>query len=195
MTAIRINLLPWRMQARLAEKRKFFWQLGSVILVTIVLLGIIFSVLLHHTLQQEQQNNLLQQQVDSYAQPLKKIKQLKTNQQQLQQTLTKITSLQDRQQKIANLFLAMPALLPAQVKLSNLEVQGNKVLLTGEATENSQITALMRNLSAAAWLSSPELTEIKNVAKADSVSEQFEVKFKITPLPDLPPQGGKGPLN
>lgn len=177
---IRVNLLPYREEAKKARRNQFYALCGFVLLIAGVIVFLGYSILEGYISSQERKNAFLKKEI---AELDKQIDQIKALQEQTQALLSRkqiIENLQNDRGEAVYLLSELAKQVPEGVYIRSIKQAGKKVDLTGVAQSNARVSALMRNLENSPWLERPQLIEIKSATTGRRVSE-FSMIVYLTP--------------
>ncbi|MCK9237805.1 MAG: PilN domain-containing protein [Thiopseudomonas sp.] len=187
-----INLLPWREQLREERKQRFL-----VLLVVVLLLaaGVVFlaSQYFNTAIENQQgRNNFIRAENTALDARIKEISELRTRRQQLIERMKIIQDLQGNRPIVSRIFDQIVRTIPDGVYFTSLKLTDKTVAIEGEAESNSLVSNLMRNQDASAWLTAPNLTEVKAVS-ADNTEQtsRFKMTVQQTKPVDENKQGAK----
>lgn len=183
---VQINLLPWREQRREQRKRRFLAALGSSLALGIGLIVLADQYFNWAIEQQEARNNLLRTQIALLDKQIKEFNELQKRRQQYLERIKIIQDLQVRRPIAGYIFDQLIRTLPDGVHFTESKMTGNTLSLTGIAESNARVSSLMRNLDASAWLSAPNLTEVKAInLKNGRQGSQFRLTVQqVQPPPE-----------
>jgi len=157
----RINLLPWRDELRTERRNQFFIALGAAagFGALIILIGnLTFSSFIGH---QQDRNRLMQSEIDLLNIKIKEILDLEAQKSRLLARMEIIEQLQRSRPGIVHVFEELVMTLPDGVYLKEVKQAGTRVEIIGSAESNTRVSALMRNIDASDWLSSPDLEVVE----------------------------------
>jgi len=157
----RINLLPWRDELRTERRNQFFIALGAAagFAALIILIGnLTFSSIIGY---QQDRNRLLQSEIDLLNIKIKEILDLEAQKGRLLARMEIIEQLQRSRPGIVHVFEDLVTTLPDGVYLKEIKQDGSRVEIIGSAESNTRVSALMRNIDEADWLSSPDLEVVE----------------------------------
>jgi type IV pilus assembly protein PilN len=155
-----INLLPWREALAKERKRQFaVVAAGSAMLSALVLVYVHIHVAALIT-NQNARNTFLETQITEVEKQIKEIETLEADKQNLLARMKIIQTLQASRPEIVHLFQEVAQTIPEGVYLTNLNVTGKNLKIEGVAESNANVSALMRNIDTAAWMSNPILDVI-----------------------------------
>lgn len=184
----RINLLPWREQRREQRKRRFLAALGGSLVLGIGLIALADQYFNWAIEQQEARNTLLRTQIALLDKQIKEFNELQKRRQQYLERIKIIQDLQVRRPIAGHIFDQLIRTLPEGVHFTESKMAGNTLSLTGIAESNARVSSLMRNLDASAWLSAPNLAEVKAInLKHGRQGSQFRLTvLQVQPPPEAP---------
>lgn len=184
----RINLLPWREQRREQRKRRFLAALGGSLVLGIGLIALADQYFNWAIEQQEARNTLLRTQIALLDKQIKEFNELQKRRQQYLERIKIIQDLQVRRPIAGHIFDQLIRTLPEGVHFTESKMAGNTLSLTGIAESNARVSSLMRNLDASAWLSAPNLAEVKAInLKNGRQGSQFRLTvLQVQPPPEAP---------
>lgn len=166
---ININLLPWRDDARIENKRQFAILAVATALVGVILIAVIHLTLSEKIARQEQRNNFLTENISSFSTEINLLKSLQKEKQQLLQSLNLIQDLHDSKFRVVRILDEVARLVPNQVHLTKILRTDSKIYFEGTASSNEKITLLMKKINELNWLNNPELNEIEVDANVPSL--------------------------
>lgn len=178
----RINLIPWRAQAREQRKREFLNILAASMVATLLILSLVHFILANAINNQESINSIYQQEITHLNQQLTVIAQLKKQQQAIVERISIIDQLQANRSQVVNIFTDMVKALPQGIYLMSMKRVGDEITLTGKAESNARISMFMRNLEALSWLAHDSLTQIQTNPSGGAYSNDFVLELQLKPL-------------
>ncbi len=174
----RINLLPWRDEQRAERRNQFFVALGAAAAgaALLILIGnLTFGSIIGH---QQDRNRLLQAEINSLNIKIKEILDLEDQKSRLLARMEIIEQLQRSRPGIVHVFEELVTTMPDGVYLKEIKQSGSRVEIIGSAESNTRVSALMRNIDASDWLSSPDL-EVVEVKSGGSGSGRRASEFTV----------------
>ena len=174
----RINLLPWREAERKKRQRDFGVALaGGVVAAILCILGTIFaySQMIDN---QKDRNARLNAEIAELEKSIEEIDGLERQKERLLARMEIIEQLQMSRPEIVHLFDEMARQLPDGVYLTGVKQIGSNVEVRGVAQSSTRVSALMRQVDASAWLSSPEVERVETTTSGASRQAEFIVKLK-----------------
>jgi len=177
---IRVNLLPYREEAKKARRNEFFALCGFVLLIAAVLVFLGYTILEGYISSQNDKNEFLKKEI---AELDKQIDQIKGLQEQTQALLSRkqiIESLQNDRGESVHLLSELVKQVPEGIYISSVKQTDKKVDLQGMAQSNARVSTLMRNLENSRWLERPQLIEIKVATAEKRRLNQFLMTVYLT---------------
>ncbi len=174
---VRINLLPWREQARKAKRIRFGILLGIFLLFTLFI--IICAHIYVDSLIAAQQERLdyLQSEIDLEQGTLGTLKVENKKKLSLESQLGFVMNLRARGLQAIHLFDALTNSIPSALTLEKIERQGNIINLTGKAQSDMEITLFMKNLFNQHYFNQPVLTDISTRKNGNVEERYFHLKL------------------
>ena len=171
----RINLLPWREEARQRRRKEFAAAGGLALLFTLLL-----AVLVHLQIEgmiddQLARNQLLEGEIAQLDRQIKEIQDLEKIKADLLSRMEIIQELQESRPEIVRLFDELVVAIPDGVYLTKLEQNGRAVVVEGRAQSNARVSAFMRSIEASQWIGRPRLLLIED--KTRTGLSQFRLAF------------------
>jgi type IV pilus assembly protein PilN len=171
----RINLLPWREEAR-QRRRKEFAAAGGLALVFTLLLAVLVHVQIEGRIgDQQARNQLLEGEIAQLNRQIKEIEDLEKIKADLLSRMEIIQELQESRPEIVRLFDELVVAIPDGVYLTKLEQTGRTVIVEGRAQSNARVSAFMRSIEASEWIGGPRLLLIED--KTGTGLSQFRLAF------------------
>ena len=174
----RINLLPWRDELRTLRRNQFFIALGGAFVfgaLVLLLVNLTFESFIDH---QRERNDYLKTEIAALDQRIAEIIDLEDKKDRLLARMEIIEQLQRSRPGIVHIFEELVRTLPNGVHLNAVRQTGERLEMVGAAESNTRVSALMRNIDASDWLSSPDLevVEVKPDARGDGTrASEFTV--------------------
>ena len=171
----RINLLPWREEAR-QRRHKEFAAAGGLALVFTLLLAVLVHLQIEERIgDQQARNQLLEGEIAQLNRQIKEIEDLEKIKADLLSRMEIIQELQESRPEIVRLFDELVVAIPEGVYLTKLEQNGRAVVVEGRAQSNARVSAFMRSIEASEWIGSPRLLLIED--KTGTGLSQFRLAF------------------
>lgn len=175
-----INLLPWREALREERNKSFYVVIGLVVALALVLVFAVSQYFDGAASNQAARNAYLQREIALLDKQIVEIQELKKTRSELIERMELIQALQGNRPVIVRIFDEVARSVPDELYFTTLKVVGNKVSVTGIASSNSRLSALMRRFDESEWFRDPSLVKVQ--AKAQGVNEFEIVMTRIDPL-------------
>jgi len=179
----RINLLPWREEARRERQRQFLYSLmGTLVLgaILVLMVGLFFDQRISH---QESRNQQIQVEINRLEQRIARIKELESTRNRLLSRKQIIESLQASRSLTVELLDKLAKTIPVGITLTSVRQQGTKLTLLGSSQSNARVSAYLQELDEMDLFVRPELQYVRAATKPASSVETYE--FAITVVLDI----------
>lgn len=178
----RINLLPWREEARKRRRLELGIAAGLALGLTL-LAGVVTHLAMERRIDhQTARNQLLEGEIAKLDRQIKEIKDLDKIKADLVSRMEIIQQLQVSRPEIVHLFDELVTAIPEGVYLTKLEQTGRTIVVEGRAQSNARVSAFMKAIDSAAWIGRPRLMLIENKDKTGTGLSHFRLAFdQITP--------------
>jgi type IV pilus assembly protein PilN len=188
----RINLLPWREEARKERQKQFVVQLlGAAVLGGLILFYGITTVngWVNH---QESRNTFLQEQIRELDRKIAEIEDLQDTKRRLLSRMQIIEELQKSRPDGVRLFDSLAHTVPTGVYVTEVRQNGSNLEIRGVAESNARVSAYMRNIDGSDWMTRPnvEVIETRTQRRGARGDEQRVREFTIRARVVTP--GGEG---
>jgi type IV pilus assembly protein PilN len=174
----RINLLPWREEARRERQRQFLYSLmGTLVLgaILVLMVGLFFDQRISH---QESRNQQIQVEINRLEQRIARIKELENTRSRLLSRKQIIESLQASRSLTVELLDKLAKTIPVGITLTNVRQQGTRLTLLGSSQSNARVSAYLQSLEQMDLFIRPELQYVRAASTPASRVETYE--FAIT---------------
>jgi len=176
-----INLLPWREELRVRRQKEY---IVTIVVAVVAMLGVIGAI--HWQLEQridfqKSRNRYLTTQI---AIVNKKIKQIKTLEQEKENLLARmgiVERLQSSRPEIVHLFEELVRTLPEGIYFTEIKQKGRDIEVKGVAQSNARVSSLMRHIEKSEWLEKPDLVEIRKLSRGQGKEikfSEFSLRFQ-----------------
>jgi len=175
----RINLLPWREEARRDRQRQFLYSLmGTLVLgaILVLLVGLFFDQRISH---QESRNQQIQVGIKSLKQRIARIRELENTRNRLLSRKQIIESLQASRSLTVELLDKLAKTIPVGITLSNVRQQGVILTLLGTSQSNARVSAYLQSLDGMDLFVKPELQYVRASQDPDSATETYEFAIRV----------------
>ncbi len=176
----RINLLPWREEARKARQKQFaFVAAGAAVFAGLVLVYV--HIFINGLIEdQNRRNSFLQEQIRVVDQQIREIGELEKTKANLLARMKIIQELQRSRPQIVHLFDELVTTLPDGVYLDKITQKGPGLTLEGVAQSNARVSAYMRNVEQSEWLQGPRLEIIQTKGENRDRAAGFKLHLQQT---------------
>ena len=175
----RINLLPWREEARRERQRRFMYSLmGTLVLgaVLVLMVGMFFD---QQISDQEARNQRIQVEIKRLEQRIARISELEKTRDRLVSRKQIIESLQASRSLTVELLDKLAKTIPVGVTLTNVRQQGTNLTLLGTSQSNARVSAYLQALEAMDLFVKPELQYVRTSQRPISRYETYEFAIRV----------------
>ncbi|MDX1461289.1 MAG: PilN domain-containing protein, partial [Xanthomonadales bacterium] len=175
----RINLLPWREEARRERQRQFMYSLlGTLVLgaVLVLIIGLFYDQRINI---QEQRNGKLQSEINRLQQRINRINELERTRERLLSRKAIIEELQASRSLTVEMLDKLAKSIPVGVTLGNVRQQGNNVTLLGTAQSNARVSAYLQALEDSDLFTRPDLQYVRAAERPASRVEPYEFAIRV----------------
>ena len=178
---VRINLLPHRAEKRAQRRRDFYVLLGLAFGAAVVVVIAIGFVINGYIGVQTDRNEFIKAENKKLDEQIKEIAALRQELEGLKARQQAVEDLQADRNLPVHLLDELVRQVPEGVYLQSLKQDGLRVALTGVAQSNERVSELLRNVSSnSAWVSAPELVEIKAITTPRDNKRLFQFTINVT---------------
>ena len=175
----RINLLPWREEARRERQRQFLYSLmGTLVLgaILVLLVGLYFD---QQISGQEARNQQIQVEINRLNQRIARIKELEATRNRLLSRKQIIESLQASRSLTVELLDKLAKTIPVGITLTSVRQQGLNLTLLGTSQSNARVSAYLQSLDKMDLFVRPELQFVRAAEKPASRTEPYEFAIRV----------------
>jgi len=175
----RINLLPWREEARRDRQRQFLYSLMATLVlgaILVLLVGLFFDQRISH---QESRNQQIQIEINRLEQRIARIKELEATRNRLLSRKQIIESLQASRSLTVELLDKLAKTIPVGITLTNVRQQGPNLTLLGTSQSNARVSAYLQSLDGMDLFVKPELQYVRAAEKPASRVESYEFAIRV----------------
>jgi len=175
----RINLLPWREEARRERQREFMYSLmGSLVLgaILILIVGLFFDQKISH---QEARNQQIQVEINRLQLRIDRIAELENTRNRLLSRKQIIESLQASRSLTVELLDRLAKSIPVGVTLQTVRQQGTNLMLLGTSQSNARVSAYLQSLEKMEVFVGPELQYVRAAENPVSRVEAYEYSISV----------------
>lgn len=179
----KINLLPWREEAREHQRKVFLSKLFATTLIAIVLVFVWISLTQARLENQQSRNSYLQSNIADMDKKVAEISELKSKKQEMISRMKVIQDLQGNRSEVVKVFDELVRAVPDGVYLAALEQKAGAIKLSGYSESNNRISTLMRNLDTSAKYENSNLTKVQQDQTLGDQGSVFDLQVNIeTPV-------------
>jgi len=176
---LRINLLPWREEARRERQRQFLYSLvGTLVLgaILVLVVGLFFDQKIS---VQEARNQKIQTEINRLQQRIDRIAELERTRNRLLSRKQIIEELQASRSLTVELLDKLAKTIPVGVTLTDVRQQGQRVSLLGTSQSNARVSAYLHSLEEMDLFSNPELQYVRASTQPSSRTEAYEFAINV----------------
>jgi len=175
----RINLLPWREEARRERQRQFMYSLVATIVLGAIIVLIVGVMIDQSISDQEARNQRIQVEISRLEQRITRIAELEETRARLIARKQIIESLQASRSLTVELLDKLAKTIPAGVTLTNVRQQGMNLTLLGTSASNAMVSEYLQNLEGMDLFIQPELRYVRIFQQAASRVERYEFSISV----------------
>ena len=175
----RINLLPWREEARRERQRQFLYSLMATLVMGAVLVLIVGLFFDQKISDQEARNQRITQEIQRLDQRIARISELEKTRNRLISRKQIIESLQASRSLTVELLDKMAKTIPTGVTLTNVRQQGKVLTLLGTSQSNAKVSAYLQSLEGMDLFVKPELQYVRKQANPANRVEDYEFAIRV----------------
>ncbi|MGH1430168.1 MAG: PilN domain-containing protein [Neptuniibacter sp.] len=171
-----INLRPWREERAQQRQKEFALNaLGSAIFAVLIVffVGFYFDSMRD---RQVDRNDYLRAETTKLDKQIAEIKDLRLKRERLLERLNAIQELQGSRPLIVRNFDELVRVLPDGAYYNALSRKGNKVSISGLASDNLDVSTLMRNIDQSLWFGEPQLSKVDS---SSGVAKKFNLSVAV----------------
>jgi type IV pilus assembly protein PilN len=169
-----INLLPWREELRQEQSRQFVTMTVLSLSLTAAIIFLVHVTISNQIDHQLNRNDMLNTEIKTLDDALKQISMLEEKKEKLLARMDIIQSLQQQRPQIVHLFDDLVRTVPEGIYLTYITQEAEELTIKGVAESNGRVSAYMRNIDNATWMSTPKLQVIQT-KKGSMRSSDFTV--------------------
>jgi type IV pilus assembly protein PilN len=175
----RINLLPWREEARRERQRQFLYSLvGTLVLgaILVLIVGLFFDQKIS---SQESRNQQIQAEINRLQTRIDRIAELERTRNRLLSRKQIIEQLQASRSMTVELLDKLAKSVPVGITISNIRQQGVNLQLLGTSQSNARVSAYLHSLEEMDLFLSPELQYVRASKNPASSTESYEYSILV----------------
>jgi len=191
----RINLLPWREEARRERQRQFLYSLMATLVlgaILVLLVGLYFD---QQISQQEARNQQVQVEINRLNQRIARIRELEATRNRLLSRKQIIESLQASRSLTVELLDKLAKTIPVGITLTSVRQQGFNLTLLGTSQSNARVSAYLQSLENMDLFAGPELQFVRAAERPASRTEPYEfaIRVRLDNAQDESQEAGEAP--
>jgi len=175
----RINLLPWREEARRDRQRQFVYSVvGTLVLgaILVLMVGLFFDQRISH---QESRNQQIQVEIDRLNKRIARIQELENTRNRLLSRKQIIESLQASRSLTVELLDKLAKTIPVGITLTSVRQQGVNLTLLGTSQSNARVSAYLQSLDQMDLFVRPELQYVRAADRPANRIETYEFAIRV----------------
>ena len=175
----RINLLPWREEARRERQRQFMYSLLATLVLGAVLVLIVGVFFDQRISDQEARNQRIQVEINRLEQRIERIAELESTRNRLISRKQIIESLQASRSLTVELLDKLAKTIPVGVTLTNVRQQGLMLTLLGTSQSNARVSAYLQSLEKMDLFDNPELQYVRASDRPENRFETYDFAIRV----------------
>jgi type IV pilus assembly protein PilN len=175
----RINLLPWREEARRERQRQFMYSLLATLVLGAVLVLIVGVFFDQRISDQEARNQRIQVEINRLEQRIERIAELESTRNRLISRKQIIESLQASRSLTVELLDKLAKTIPVGVTLTNVRQQGLVLTLLGTSQSNARVSAYLQSLEKMDLFDNPELQYVRASDRPENRFETYDFAIRV----------------
>lgn len=156
----KINLLPWREEARQTKNISFYGMVGLAVLFCIFIISLIHFFIQNKISQEHVNIDYLNNELQQMKEQVREIQDLQKNKIEILSRLELIKTLQDDRTSIVKLLDKVVHLIPEGIYLTAFSRKCAVVTLQGNAQTNASISLFLKNLEQDPWFNNERLEKV-----------------------------------
>ncbi|MBT8040873.1 MAG: fimbrial protein [Xanthomonadales bacterium] len=175
----RINLLPWREEARRERQRQFLYSLIATLVLGAILVLIVGMLYDQQISDQEARNQKIQVEINRLEQRIQRIAELEETRTRLVARKQIIESLQASRSLTVELLDKLAKTIPVGVTLTDVRQQGLILTLIGTSQSNARVSAYLQSLEGMDLFTNPELQYVRAAQNPPNRYETYEFAIRV----------------
>lgn len=179
----RINLLPWREEARERKNKEFVTQVALVFLLSAAAALAVWYYFNTQLTEQQRANELITQENQRLDGVLTEIETLEQRREDIISRMKVIQDLQGTRPIPVRVWDDLARAMPPALYLTSLRREGDLITLNGRADNPNVVSNLIRNLDSSNWMTASSVRTIqKDIPTSNEMlsAEQQYVTFVVT---------------
>lgn len=194
----RINLLPWREEARERKNKEFITQVVLILLLSAAVALAVWYYFDNQLTEQQRANDLVSQENQRLDGVLTEIETLEQRREEIISRMKVIQDLQGTRPIPVRVWDDLARAMPEALYLTSLKREGDLITLNGRADNPNVVSNLIRNLDDSHWMAASSVRSIQkdipDSTETLSLEQQyvtFEVTTNIVSQVVLPEEGSE----
>lgn len=180
----RINLLPWREEARERKNKEFITQVVLILLLSAAVALAVWYYFDNQLTEQQRANDLVSQENQRLDGVLTEIEMLEQRREDIISRMKVIQDLQGTRPIPVRVWDDLARAMPEALYLTSLKREGDLITLNGRADNPNVVSSLIRNLDNSNWMTASAVRSItkdipNNPAEIITPEQQY-VTFEVT---------------
>lgn len=180
----RINLLPWREEARERKNKEFITQVVLIFLLSAAVALAVWYYFDNQLTEQQRANDLVSQENQRLDGVLTEIETLEQRREDIISRMKVIQDLQGTRPIPVRVWDDLARAMPEALYLTSLKREGDLITLNGRADNPNVVSSLIRNLDNSNWMTASAVRSItkdipNNPAEIITPEQQY-VTFEVT---------------
>ena len=176
---IQINLLPWREQARKAQKTRLAFMAGGCVVFAILTVAAFHLHFRGKISNQEQRNNAILAHLEKENAALVSLRKQQEEVTIIERQLQFIYSLRDSSYQAVKILDELVKVSPENINLDRIMRKGSVITIAGKANSNLQVTLFMDNLQQSKFFNQPVLTRISGKDGEVGRERSFQLRVEL----------------
>jgi len=175
----RINLLPWREEARRERQRQFLYSLMATLVlgaIVVLMVGVFYD---QQISDQEARNQRIQVEINRLEQRIARISELEETRSRLVARKQIIESLQASRSLTVELLDKLAKTIPVGVTVTDVRQQGLVLTLLGTSQSNARVSAYLQSLAGMDLFVNPELQYVRAAQSPPNRFETYEFAIRV----------------
>ena len=175
----RINLLPWREEARRERQRQFMLSLLMTSVLGVILVFLVGMVFDQRIAYQESRNQTIRTEIGVLQARITRINQLEQTRARLLSRKRIIEDLQASRSLTVEMLDQLAKSIPIGVTLNQITQQGVRVSLNGTSQSNARVSAYLQSLEENDLFVDPDLDVVRTANRPVSAVEPYEFVIQV----------------
>jgi type IV pilus assembly protein PilN len=179
----RINLLPWREEARRERQRQFLITLMMTAVLGVLIVFMVGTVFDQKIKHQQFRNEMVQKEIRILEARIKRIDELERTRARLISRKQVIERLQASRSTTVELLDNLAKTIPVGVTLTSIRQQGPALNLAGSSQSNARVSAYLRELETNDLFRNPQLVVVKSAQNPATATEPYDFNVNVNLRP------------